>query len=171
MFDSDPIKPIFEVKRVLLSDRVEDSHFSGGTFCWPFTIVPDSDPSTSSSAASSLGHQSSNSDSTGTSDLKFQLIVTIYRRGRLTPNVGFVIPILCNDDSLTVYFEFRVKQQIFYVPPPDPSLRSSPAQISVTLPVDTATIAPWPQQNFPPVNMKGVLFGHVNVEVECKVSN
>jgi hypothetical protein len=164
--------PIFEVKRVLLSQRVDDSHISGGNFCWPFTIVPptDSVSSSGSSAGSSLGHQSSESHNTG-SDLKFQLNVTISRRGRLSPNVGFVFPILCHDGSLTVCFEFRVKQKIFYVPPPDPSLRSSPAQISVSLPLDTATTSSWPQQKFPPVVMRGVMFGHVNVEVECKVSN
>jgi hypothetical protein len=95
VFDSDPITPIFEVKRVLLSQRIDDSHISGGNYCWPFTIVPPTDPdsSTSSLAESSHGHQSSNSHSTG-SNLRFQLIVTIHRRGRLTQNVGFVVPIL-----------------------------------------------------------------------------
>jgi hypothetical protein len=78
--------------------------------------------------------------------------------------------------SLTIYVEFRVKQKIFYVPQPDPSLRSSPAQMSVSLPGDIApTLAPpmssWPQQKLPTVIVRGVIFDKVNVEVECKVGN
>jgi hypothetical protein len=69
-----------------------------------------------------------------------------------------------------------VKQKIFYVPRPDPSLRSSPAQISDSLPGDVApTPAPsmssWPQQRLPTVIVRGVIFDRVNVEVECKVGN
>ncbi|KAF8485988.1 hypothetical protein DFH94DRAFT_163201 [Russula ochroleuca] len=151
VFDSDNIIPSFEVKRVLLSQQVDDSHTSNGYFCWPFALLPpaDSIPSSGSSADSSYGHQSSFSHGTD-SDLKFQLIVTISRRGRLNRNVG-------------------VKQKIFYVPPPDhPVLRSSPAQISISLP-DTTTTSSWTQQRLPPVGMKGLLHGQVYVEVECKL--
>jgi hypothetical protein len=172
VFDSDNIIPSFEVKRVLLSQQVDDSHTSNGYFCWPFALLPpaDSIPSSGSSADSSYGHQSSFSHGTD-SDLKFQLIVTISRRGRLNRNVGFVVPILCHDRSFNVCFEFSVKQKIFYVPPPDhPVLRSSPAQISISLP-DTTTTSSWTQQRLPPVGMKGLLHGQVYVEVECKVSN
>jgi hypothetical protein len=78
--------------------------------------------------------------------------------------------------SLTIYVEFRVKQKIFYDPQPDPSLRSSPAQMSVSLPGNIApTSAPsmssWPQQKLPTVIVRGVIFDKVNVEVECKVGN
>jgi len=67
-----------------------------------------------------------------------------------------------------------VKQKILYVPRPDPSLRSSPAQISVSLPEDVPpTSAPsmssWPQQKLPTVIVRGVIFDRVNVEVECKL--
>lgn len=174
MFDSDPIIPSFEAKRILLSHQVDKSHISGGDFRWPFAIAPPSDSisSSSSSSASSLGHQSSNGHSP-VSDLNFQLIVTINRRGRLTRNIGYVISISAMTVSLTFCFEFRVKQKIFYVPPPDPSLRSSPAQMSVILPPDTptSTISSWIPQKLPPVVVRGVLFNEVAVEVECKVSN
>ena len=78
--------------------------------------------------------------------------------------------------SLTIYVDFRVKQKIFYVPRPDPSLRASPAQISVSLPGDVApTPAPsmssWPQQKLPAVIVRGVIFDKVNVEVVCQVGN
>ena len=79
--------------------------------------------------------------------------------------------------SLTIYVEFRVKQQIIYIPRPGPLLRSSPAQISVSLPGDVAsTSAPsmssWSQQIFPAVIVRGVIFNKKDeVEVECKVSN
>ena len=78
--------------------------------------------------------------------------------------------------SLTIYVEFRVKQQIFYVPRPDPLLRSSPVQISVSLPGDVAsTSAPsmssWPRQTLPTVIVRGVIFDKADIEVECKVGN
>jgi|SRR5712671_2967680 len=112
MFDIDPIIPSFETKRVLLSQqvRVDQSHVSNGIFRWPFAIAPPtaSVPSSSSSssvAESSHGHQSTNGNSTG-SNPRFQLIVTIYRQGRLTPNVGFVVSISCHESSLIV-FQFQ----------------------------------------------------------------
>jgi hypothetical protein len=98
VFDSDPIIPSFEAKRVLLSHQVDESHISGGKVCWPLAIAPPADSISplSSSADSSLGHQSSIGHGR-VNDLKFQLIVTIYRRGRLTRNVGFVVAVLCHD--------------------------------------------------------------------------
>lgn len=94
VFDSDPNIPWLEVKRALSSQHVDESQFSGRKFCWPFTITPppESILSSSSSTGSSIGHQSSNGHTTG-GDLKFELIVTIYR-GRLTRNVGSVVSIL-----------------------------------------------------------------------------
>ncbi len=178
MFDLDPIIPRFEVKRALSSQQVDESHISGGNFCWPFTITPptESVSSSSSSADSTPGHQSSNDHSAG-GDVTFQLIVTICRRGRLTRNVGSVISILYHGGSLTVCFVFRVKQQIFYVPHPDssPCWWTSPARISISLPGDAAPISTpsmssWPQQLLPVVRVRGVIFNRVDVEVECKVS-
>ena len=178
MFDLDPIIPRFEVKRALSSQQVDESHISGGNFCWPFTITPptESVSSSSSSADSTPGHQSSNDHSAG-GDVTFQLIVTICRRGRLTRNVGSVISILYHGGSLTVCFVFRVKQQIFYVPHPDssPCWWTSPARISISLPGDAAPISTpsmssWPRKELPTVRVRGVIFNRVNIEVECKVS-
>jgi len=177
MFDADQIRPSYEARRVLLSQQVDYSHVSGGQFCWPFTIASPT-PSTSSSSASSvtdssLGHTSLNSHS-ARSDLHFQLIVTIYRRGRLNRNVGFVITISYHERPLTLCFGFRVRQKISYILPPDPSVRSvqsSPQPLSIDLPHDPPPILSWPKQNFPPVRVRGVMFGQVSVEVECKVSN
>ena len=77
---------------------------------------------------------------------------------------------------LTIYIEFRVKQKILYVPHPGPLLRSSLAQISVSLPGDVApasipSMSSWPQQKFPTVIVSGVIFDRADVEVECKVGN
>ena len=70
--------------------------------------------------------------------------------------------------SLKFCFEFRVKQKILYVPRPDPS-----SWISVNHPLDTPTptAIPWTPQSLPTIVVKGVMFGLVSVEVECKVSN
>jgi hypothetical protein len=176
MFDADQIKPSYEARRVLLSQQVDYSHVSGGQFCWPFTIASPTASTSSSSASSvtdsSVGHTSLNSPSAG-SDLHFQLIVTIYRRGRLNRNVGFVTTLSCHERPLTLCFGFRVKQKISYIPPPDPSIhlvQSSPQPLSIDLPHDPPVVLPWPKQNFPPVRVRGVMFGQISVEVECKVS-
>ena len=175
VFDSDPIIPSFEARRVLLSHQVNESHISGGRFCWPFVIAPPADfiSPLGSSADSSLGHQSSIGNGP-VHDLKFQLIVTIYRHGRLTRNLGFVVPALYHDSFfLTFCFELRVKQKIFYVPRSDPSTR-----ICVNHPLDTLTPTtptptniPWTPQKLPAVIVRGVMFGQVSVEVECRVSS
>src|SRR5712671_4258062 len=178
MFDIDPIIPSFETKRVLLSQqvRVDQSHVSNGIFRWPFAIAPPtaSVPSSSSSssvAESSHGHQSTNGNSTG-SNPRFQLIVTIYRQGRLTPNVGFVVSISCHESSLIVCFNSRVRQVISYVPPPDPSvLQSSPPSTTISLPYELPANLPWAEQKLPSVVVRGVMFRRVHVEVECKVSH
>src|SRR5487761_1131865 len=137
MFDSDPITPSYEAKRVLLSKHVDYSQISGGQFCWPFTISsPTASVSSSGESSvtdSSLGHLSSNARSDGR-DRRFQLIVTIYRRGWLNRNLGLVIAISCPACSLTLCFGFRMKQRISYVPPPDPSVKSSPPPYSADLP-------------------------------------
>jgi hypothetical protein len=174
MFDSDPITPSYETKCVLLSRQVDHSHVFGGICHWPFTVafptasVPSL--STSSETDSSLGHQPSNIQDTG-SDLKFQLIVTIYRRGRLYQNIGFVITISCNERSLTLCFGFRLKQKISYVLPPDPSVRSSTLPLPPDLLHDPPAVPSWPMQTFPVVCVRGVMFRQIPVEVECQVSN
>jgi hypothetical protein len=170
VFGLDPITPWFEVKRALSSQQVDESCISGGKFCWPFTITPPTE--SISSADLTHGHQLFNGRGAG-GGVTFQLIVTIYRRGRLTRNVGSVVFILYPGSSLTVSLGFRVKQQIFYAP--DPSLRSSPAQIPIRFqgdaaPTPTPSMSSWPQQKLPTVRVAGVIFNRVNVEVECKVS-
>ncbi|KAI9509804.1 hypothetical protein F5148DRAFT_693119 [Russula earlei] len=151
MFESDPIRPSFETKRILLSQQVDQSHISGGIFRWPFAIAfPTASVSSSSSSttSSSLGHQSLHANGAG-SDPKFQLVVTIYRHGRLTRNVG-------------------LRQKIYYVPPPDPSDPSSPPSTLDVLPHDHPVDTSWPEQKLPAVLVSGVMFGQVHVEVECR---
>jgi hypothetical protein len=99
VFKSDPINPWFEVKRALLPQQADESQLPGGKICWPFTITPptDSISSSSSSAGSTTGYQSSNGHRGG--ELKFELIVTIYRRGPLTRNAGSVVSVLYSDGS------------------------------------------------------------------------
>jgi hypothetical protein len=165
--------PSYEAKRLLLPQQVDGSHISGGKFYWPFAIAPPNPslppPSPCSTLDSSLGHQSSSSGGAGIPT--FQLIVTICRRGRLTRNVGFVISPSCHEASLTTCVGLRVRQQILYISPPDPSVRSSPQAISVDLPHDPPAITSWLRQNFPAVNVEGVIFDQDYVQVECNVSN
>jgi hypothetical protein len=174
MFDSDPIAPSYEARRNLLP-HVDHSNVSDGHFNWPFAIASPtasaSSPSSSPVTGSSLGHQSLNGHSTG-SVLKFQLIVTIYRRGRFNWNIGFVITISFHERSLTLYFGFRVTQKLSYVSPPDPSVQSSsPRSLSIDLPYDPPAILSWPKQNFPAVVVRGVMFRRIRVELECNVRN
>jgi hypothetical protein len=98
VFNLDLINPLFEVKRTLSSQQVDQSQFPSGTICWPFTIAPPTDPnvSSSSSADSTIGHQSSNGHSAG-GELKFELIVTGHRSGPLTRKVGSVVYALYSD--------------------------------------------------------------------------
>jgi len=177
MFDIHPIVPSFEATRVLLSQQVQvdQSHVSSGVYRWPFAIsasVPSSSSSSRSSSGvePSLGHQSTNGNSTR-SNPRFQLVVTIYRQGRLAPKVGFVVSISCRESSLTVCFDSRVRQVISYVPPPDPSvLQSSLPSTAISLPYEPPANLPWTEQKLPRVVVRGVMFRRVQVEVECKVS-
>ena len=171
MFVSDPTIPSFESKCILLSHQVDSSHISGEVFCWPFAIASPLDWVSSSRSLpnSTLGHQSSDGHST-LSDPSFQLIVTINRRGRLQRNIVFVPPSSVMAVFFKLFVEFRLKQKVIFVSPPDPSTRT---QISVNLPLDTATTTTplWTPLKLPKVVVKGVMFGEVRVEVECKVSN
>lgn len=97
MFNSDPNNPSFETKRTLSPQQADESQFPGGKIL-PFTIAlpPDLVSSSSSSVGSTTGHQSSNGHSTG-GELKYELIVTIYRRGPLTRNAWSVVSVLYSD--------------------------------------------------------------------------
>jgi len=154
MLHSDPIRPSFETKCVLLPQQLDDSHrISGGRCCWPFAITPTT-PSvlssdSSSTTGSSLGQRSLRSYG-AVADPTLQLVVTIHRRGPLTQNVG-------------------IKQKICYVPSPDPSVRSSPSPISVDVPYGSPAGSSWPEQIFPLVTARGVIFRQDHVEVECSL--
>lgn len=100
MFDSDSIIPSYEARRILLPQQIQadDSNVSGGQFCWPFAIASPTPSALSSSGSSilpdsSTGRQSSRGHSVG-NDPRYELNVTMYRRGRLTRNLGFVITVL-----------------------------------------------------------------------------
>ncbi|KAH9972896.1 hypothetical protein BGW80DRAFT_349657 [Lactifluus volemus] len=151
MFDSDPIIPSGESKSVMLPQNVDSSHLSDGHYHWPFSIVPPtivvSSPN-SPSAESSLGPGHISSHGRGR-DLKHQLVVTIYRRGRLNRNVG-------------------VTQQIRYVPPPDPSMPSCPSPSAIEAPHDFPVNSDWEPQEYPGVLVKGSFYGK-SIEVVCKL--
>ncbi|KAF8271173.1 hypothetical protein EI94DRAFT_1827775 [Lactarius quietus] len=153
LFESDPIKPSYHITRTLSSQQVDESCISGGQFMWPFVIAL---PHVSSRPASSstIRHLSPQGSPTG---LRGQLIVTIYRRGRLTRNIGLT-------------------QLIYFVPPPEPVLTSSPSLLSTDLPSSNSGESPsvpanssWPQQNYPRVVVRGVVFRRSQVDIECKL--
>ncbi|KAI9439824.1 hypothetical protein H4582DRAFT_2075191 [Lactarius indigo] len=157
LFESDPIIPSYENKQTLLSQQVDESCISGGQFNWPFVFTPP--PVLSSTAVSGYGDSSPThlSPRGHRSRPKVQLVVTIYRRGRLTRNVG-------------------LRQPIHYVPPPDPVLTSSPSLLSTELPSTSSGESPglavdssWPQQKCPKVVVRGIIFRRLQVDVECKL--
>ena len=174
MFDSDCTIPSGETKRVLTPQNVDSSHFSGGQIRWPFSLAPPSavisSPS-SPSAESSFSHGSSHRQRT---DLKFQLIVTIYRRAFFTRNVGFVLSILIYECLFTVNFgfglAFRVMQQICYVPLPSSSIPSCSSPVSDEYPHDLPRIPLSRLREHPSVFVRGRLFDQ-DITVECKVSD
>lgn len=162
LFESDPISPSYEIKRILSSQQVDGSSISGGQFIWPFAIPPPPVLSSSSSYTaasspvdSSLSHPSPRGHCVKP---RVQLIVTIHRRGRLTRDVG-------------------LRQTIDYVPPPDTVIASSPSLISAELPSSTSgesrglpLDSSWPKQKFPKLIVRGVMFRRLQVEVECKLA-
>ena len=95
LFGSDPISPFSETKRVLLSQQVDKSCISGDQFIWPFVFTPPPDLSSSSASGSTAAPDSSagqHSPAGRPIKPKAQLMVTIYRHGRLTTrNVGYVL--------------------------------------------------------------------------------
>lgn len=161
LFESDPISPSYENKHILLPQQVDESCISGGRFSWPFVFTPPPVLSSSSSSTtassrgdSSLGHLSPSGHRIRP---KVQLIVTIYRRGRLTRNIG-------------------LRQPIHYEPLPDPVITSSPSLLSTELPSTNSGESPgltmdsaWPQQQCPKVVVRGVIFRQLQVNVECKL--
>jgi hypothetical protein len=92
-----------------------------------------------------------------------------------------VVTIPCHEGSLTLCFGFRMCQNIHFIHPPDLSTRSSPSPVSVSLPQappalvslpqGPPVVLSWKEKQFPPILLRGVMFGQSLVEVECKVSN
>ncbi|KAI9456876.1 hypothetical protein BJY52DRAFT_536751 [Lactarius psammicola] len=95
LFESDPVNPSYETKRTLLSQEVDESCISDGLFTWPFVIKPPPVLSSTSSSTTASGRADSSltylSPRRHLNSPIVQLIVKIYRRGRLTPNVRFVL--------------------------------------------------------------------------------
>ena len=78
-------------------------------------------------------------------------------------------------------FDFRMSQKIDFIHPPDLSTGSShnPVAVSlpqgppalVSLPQDPPAVLSWKEKDFPPILLRGVMFGQAPVEIECKVGN
>ena len=163
--------PSGETKRVLLPHQVDSSHSSDGRYRWPFSIPPPLTTSfvgSYSGGHSSLGHHSYDRNS----DPEYKLVVTMHRRGLFARHIEFVPFILlseCYSPGTSGFL--RLRQQICYVAPPDPSISSCSPSVSLDHPPSPLMDTSWPQQKFPPVMVRGVMFSEHDVEVECKVSN
>ncbi|KAH8999895.1 hypothetical protein EDB86DRAFT_618588 [Lactarius hatsudake] len=134
VFDSDPADPTFKIKAALLSGRIDPSHIRNEEFCGPIAIAP----------PTSVTHDS---------NLKFELQITIHRRGRLTRKI-------------------RMKQPIRYSTRPDnlrpdPSCLSLPPEIRPRTPRNLPSS--WRPNDYPGVIVRGVIFQQQQVEVECKL--
>ncbi|KAH9025329.1 hypothetical protein EDB84DRAFT_401820 [Lactarius hengduanensis] len=160
VFESDPVIPSYETKRIILPNQVDESCISGGQFSWPFVISP---PPVLSSSPSSTAASGSSDSSLGQYLIrdhhdkpKVQLIVTFCRHGRLTRNLV-------------------LRQPIHYIPPPDP-VTTPPPLIPTNPPTDPFVDPPglsvdpsWAQQTFPVILVKGVMSRQLQVEVTCKL--
>ncbi|KAH9173756.1 hypothetical protein EDB89DRAFT_2068550 [Lactarius sanguifluus] len=160
VFESDPIIPSYETKRIILPNQVDESCISGGQFSWPFVISPPPILSSSSSSSAASGSSDSSLGQYLVRDHhdkpKVQLIVTFCRHGRLTRNLV-------------------LREPIHYVPPPDP-VTTPPPLIPTNPPTDPFVGPPdlsvdpsWAQQTFPVILVKGVMFRQLQVEVTCKL--
>ena len=165
--------PSGETRRVLLPHQVDSSHVSGGQleYRWPFSIPPPAvttSARSSSGGHSSLGHHSY--DRNG--DPEFKLVVAMHRPGLFARHIEFVPSIIPSDCYLPGLRGFlRLRQQICYVAPPDPSIPPCASPLSFDHPPFPSTDSPWSPQKFPSVRVRGVMFSERDIEVECKVSN
>ncbi|KAI9451461.1 hypothetical protein BJY52DRAFT_1297612 [Lactarius psammicola] len=129
VFDSDPTNSTYKIKVVLLSGRIDPSHIINEEFCGHFAIAP----------PSSIAYDS---------NPKFELQITIHRRGCLTRRI-------------------RMKQLIRYSVRPDPSnpspLPETPARNPRSLP------SSWTPNDYPGVIIRGSIFQQHEVGVECKL--
>ncbi|KAI9431410.1 hypothetical protein H4582DRAFT_1966249 [Lactarius indigo] len=130
VFESDPANPTFKIKAAMLSGQIDPSHIRGEDFCGPIAIAP----------PTSVTHDS---------NLKFELQITIHRRGRLTRKI-------------------RMKQPIRYSTRPDPSSRLPPSEIRARKPRNLPSS--WTANDYPGVIVRGIIFQRQHeVEVECKL--
>lgn len=151
MFDSDLTNPTQTAEVVLSSGQIDPSHIINDEFCVHFSIAP---PTTTALD----------------SNLKFELQITIRRRGCLNRKIKFVTSTHClRRHLLTVDLNLRMKQWIMYSTRPDTPnvspLLQTPARKPRNLP------SSWKANDYPGVIVKGVIFQQDQVEVECKVSN
>jgi hypothetical protein len=170
VFISDPANPSYKTKVVLLSEHIDDSYISNNEFCGRFAIAPPSatdlapSPLTPSDQAKSAAWRPS------FGNLKFQLQVTIHRRGLLTRKIRYVfftgLPSFLQ--VLVAHnFRFRMRQPIRCMRRPDPSmLLPTPHSRTPREPPLS-----WTEKRCPEVIVRGDIFQHVRVEVECKVSS
>lgn len=164
MFISDPANPSYKRKVVLLSEQIDDSYISNNEFCGQFAIAPPSATDLAPSPLTPSGQAKSAAWRPSFGNLKFQLQVTIHRRGLLAPKIRYVfstqvLPTLSN-------FRFRMKQPIRCMRRPDPSTLF-PIPFSRTLREPPLS---WTEKKCPEVIIRGDIFHNVRVEVECKVS-
>lgn len=151
---SDIVQRASETKLVLSSEQFHRSHISNGEFRWHFAISPPTtttgpfpSPLTAPEQAGSMRrhHSIRNHES----DQIFQLQLTIHRRGPFMRNI-------------------RMKQPIRYIPRPgDPSAILPPLR---PLRIPRALPSPWTENRCPEVVVRGIIFGHREVEVECRLS-
>ncbi|KAI0255034.1 hypothetical protein BJV78DRAFT_1359024 [Lactifluus subvellereus] len=170
VFESNLITPSGENRCVLLPKQINASHFEGGEYRWPFSIHPPrvTTPSANPPPAShsSLGHRSNDRNS----DPEFKLVVTMHRPGLFAQNITFVLSALLSESYLPGPSGFlRVRQQICYVAPPDPSIPTCSSPIPFDHPPNLLTDPSWSPQKFPPVMVRGVMFPQRDIDVECKL--
>ncbi|KAI9454405.1 hypothetical protein BJY52DRAFT_1417892 [Lactarius psammicola] len=143
LFETDPISPSYETKRTLLSQEVDESCISDGLFTWPFVITPPPVLSSTSSSTTAPGR-------------------TDYSPTPLSPRRYFLQSIVA--DVLLAILD--------YVPTPSPSPISPvlPSNLLLHSPCLPPMDLPWPRQKLPAVVVRGVIFGQLQVEVECKLN-
>ena len=149
--------------RVLLFEQTDDSYTSNNEFCGQSAISPPSasdlapslltpsDPAKSAAWCPSFGN------------LKFQLKVTTHPEDRVRFLHSFCFHAF--KLPLTPNFCFSIKLPIRCMKRPDPSLLfpvpfSSPRETPLS----------WTEKRCPEVIIRGDLFQHIRVEVECSVS-
>jgi hypothetical protein len=170
VFISDPANPSYKTKVVLLSEHIDGSYISNNEFCGRFAITPPSATDLAPSPLKPSDQAKSAAWRPSFGNLKFQLQVTIHRRGLLTRKIRYVFSTRlpsCLQVPPSPNFRFRMKQPIRCMRRPDPSiLFPTPHSRNPREPPLS-----WTENKCPEVIIRGDIFQHVHVEVECKVSS